>query len=279
MEHTSTVSVPIGICYQQAKEVFEAYLDRYDREDDKIKLKIVHTYGVVKCSEEAALRMGLSPEDRELAKIIALLHDIGRFEQLKQFHSFQPDTMDHAAYGVELLFHKGMIRQFIEDPSWDCVIETAIALHSDYALRDIPHPQTRLHAMLIRDADKLDNCRVKLEEPIETLLGITPEELGRSSVSPHIAEAFFNHQCILSSQRVTPMDYWVSYIAYFYDINFQESLDIIRENNFISRIIHRIPYQNPETRAIMEQMEEHLLKGDVFLLRGTRPKIDLPCPQ
>ena len=30
---------------EHAKKAFERYLDQYDREDDKIKLKIVHTYG------------------------------------------------------------------------------------------------------------------------------------------------------------------------------------------------------------------------------------------
>ena len=32
---------------QHAKEAFERYLDGYDRENDKVKLKIVHTYGAV----------------------------------------------------------------------------------------------------------------------------------------------------------------------------------------------------------------------------------------
>ncbi len=38
-------------------------------------------------------RMHLTEEDTELARIIALLHDIGRFEQLKRFDSFEPTTM------------------------------------------------------------------------------------------------------------------------------------------------------------------------------------------
>ena len=29
---------------QYAKQQFELYLDNYDREDDKVKLKIIHTY-------------------------------------------------------------------------------------------------------------------------------------------------------------------------------------------------------------------------------------------
>ena len=91
--------------FMNARRAFEEYLNEYDREDEKIKLKIVHTYGVVACAQAIGKRMGLSEEDMEIAGIIALLHDIGRFEQIRKFDSFQPDTMDHAAYGVR--FYSG----------------------------------------------------------------------------------------------------------------------------------------------------------------------------
>ena len=93
---------------QHAKTEFERYLDGYDREDDKVRLKIVHTYGVTRCSRQITERMKLSREDQELAQLIGLLHDIGRFEQLKRFDSFEPDTMDHAGFGVQILFEEGI---------------------------------------------------------------------------------------------------------------------------------------------------------------------------
>ena len=49
--------------FEQAKQAFELYLNGYDRKDEKVYLKIVHTYGVVDCSEEIARRMGLGEED------------------------------------------------------------------------------------------------------------------------------------------------------------------------------------------------------------------------
>ena len=101
--------------YPLAQQEFESYLNGYDRENDRIKLKIIHTYGVVKQAEELAERMHLSTEDTDLARLIALLHDIGRFEQLKRYDSFEPGTMDHAAYGVKVLFDEGMIRHFLPD--------------------------------------------------------------------------------------------------------------------------------------------------------------------
>ena len=65
-----------------------------------------------------------------------------------------------------------MIRRFVKDQSFDQLICVAIAKHSDFKLEGIEDERTLLHARLIRDADKLDNCRVKLEESMETLLDV-----------------------------------------------------------------------------------------------------------
>lgn len=80
-----------------ARQVFEKYLEQFDREDEKIKLKIVHTEGVIRCAQDICRRMNLSEEDCRLAELIALLHDIGRFEQVRLYDSFEPTVMDHAA--------------------------------------------------------------------------------------------------------------------------------------------------------------------------------------
>ena len=86
-----------GIDHSRAREVFEQYLDGYDREDGRVRLKITHTYGVVAQATALAERMRLGEEDTQLARVIALLHDIGRFAQLRRFDSFLPETMNHAA--------------------------------------------------------------------------------------------------------------------------------------------------------------------------------------
>ncbi len=243
---------------QYAKKQFEQYLDNYDRKADKVRLKIAHTYGVTECSRQIAQRMGLSEEDIKLAQLIGLLHDIGRFEQIKRFDSFEPDVMDHAAFGVEILFEEGMVRQFVREDAWDGLIRTAIAKHSDFKLEGIEDERTLLHARLIRDADKLDNCRVKVVDPVETILGVPAKDVGREEISPEVMEQFMRKESILSSTRKTKMDYWLSYLAYFFDINFKETLDIIREKRYAERIIDRIPYANPRTAREMETVREML---------------------
>lgn len=247
------------IDYEHAKKMFECYLDGYDREDNRIKLKIIHTYCVVDCSREIAVRMGLSQEDVDLAMLIALLHDIGRFEQVKRYQSFEPATMDHALEGVKILFEEGMIRQFVDTDQYDEIIRTSIARHSDFELTGIEDERILLHSRLIRDADKLDNCRVKLDESIEILLSKTAEEVGREAISDRVFSAACEKRSIFSPDRKTAMDYWVSYIVYIYDMNFRETLQIVKEKNYMHEIIHRISYTNPDTIEKMKRIEADIM--------------------
>lgn len=249
--------------FMNARRAFEEYLNEYDREDEKIKLKIIHTYGVVACAEAIGKRMRLSEEDMELAGIIALLHDIGRFEQIRKFDSFQPDTMNHAAYGVEILFgERKLIRRFVEEDTFDSVIKEAIAKHSDFRLEGVEDEKTLLHARLIRDADKLDNCRVKIQESLDILLGSPGKEAGKEKISDAVWEACMRKDSVLSKDRVTKMDYWVSYMAQHYDLNFPETCDIILEENYIPKIVGRIEYTEPDTaqkmKILTEEVEEYL---------------------
>lgn len=96
----------------KAEKVFKEYVKNYDSEDGNIRGKIIHTYGVIEKSEYIAKKLKLNEEEIQLAKLIALLHDIGRFEQrktLKEFEDFK--GLDHAEYGVRILFQEKLIRR------------------------------------------------------------------------------------------------------------------------------------------------------------------------
>ena len=68
-------------------------------------------------------------EDENLAKLIALLHDIGRFEQIRLYHTFSDkDSINHAEFGAKLLFEDGLIRKFVETDKYDKIIKNAISI-------------------------------------------------------------------------------------------------------------------------------------------------------
>jgi putative nucleotidyltransferase with HDIG domain len=209
------------IDFNKAKQAFEEYIENYDLNDSKIDLKLRHTYGVITFSESIARDLNLSDEDIELAKLIALLHDIGRFEQAKVYSDFHDHkNVDHCLLGVQILFDKGLIREFIDDNQYDNIIYKAILNHGKFKIEDGLSDRELLHTNVIRDADKTDNFRVKLTDDFSAIFNSSYDLLSNDVISDNIYGDFMNHRLILTTDRKTHMDHWVSYLAFIFDFNF-----------------------------------------------------------
>jgi putative nucleotidyltransferase with HDIG domain len=247
------------IDFRKAEESFKNYLKNYDVEDGNIKLKIKHTYEVVRKSEYIAKGLNLSNEDIELAKLIGLLHDIGRFEQVKQTSDFiDNDEFDHADYGVKVLFEYGMIRDFTDESKYDDIIKKAIYNHNKYKIGESLNDRELLHSKIIRDADKLDNFRVKEKEHFKNIFPsvYNAETLEYEEISDSVYEAIMRNQCVQSSDRRTQIDYWICFIGFIFDLNFDISLNYIKEKNYVDIVIDRIDYKNNETKEKMEKIRK-----------------------
>ena len=73
---------------QRALNAFQEYTAYYDKSDEKIKLKINHSYRVCGLCQQIAVQSGFDENEVELAWLMGLLHDIGRFEQLRRYGTF-----------------------------------------------------------------------------------------------------------------------------------------------------------------------------------------------
>ena len=143
-------------------KLYDAYVDTYREADGKLpammQLKRVHTACVVKNAELIADGEGFSSEEREVALAAALLHDTGRYEQLKRYNTFKDsDSVDHAVFSHDIVVEKGWCR----NPA----VLKAVLYHNR---RDLPDGMDRLTSIAshtVRDADKLDIFRV-LEDQI-----------------------------------------------------------------------------------------------------------------
>lgn len=240
-----------------AKQAFKLFLERYKTDEDVLgfELKIVHTYHVVDNARLIAEKLKLSDEDIKLAELIALLHDIGRFEEITYLKQFDNATFNHAEHGVKMLFEQGLIREFIKDDSYDEIIKVAIANHNRLTIENGLEERALLHAKIIRDADKLDNFRVKKEEKIEAIFPgrvKDKEHIESSTVSDKVYETVLNKQCVNIYDRQTALDCWVCVLAFVYDLNFKETFEIIKENNYIDVLIDRFTYAKAKTKERME---------------------------
>ena len=250
------------IDFKHAMKAFKKYLEQFDSQYGKIDLKTRHTYGVVKASEYIANKLNLNNEDIELTKLIALLHDIGRFEQIKQSDSFIDNKdMDHAILGNDILFKNNLIRDFIEDTQYDNIISKAILNHNRLYIEDGLTERELLHAKIIRDADKTDNFRVKAEENFENIMDNSSKDiLENDIISNNIFNDFMNSKIIVREDRKTYMDFWVSYIAFIFDYNYKFGLEYIKEMNYINTIVDRLDYKNIDTKQKMEKIRKHALE-------------------
>ena len=239
---------------EHAKKEFDKYLQDFDLENPKILLKKVHTYGVIKAADYICTREELGAGDRDLALLIALLHDIGRFEQLRAYNSYDDDRFDHARFGVKLLFEQGKIRDFISCADYDEVIRQSIACHSMYRLPEIQDPRILLHCKIIRDADKLDNFRVKSVDSLEAHFDLPGEIIQKEGISENVLQAVRDHRCVRREERKTHLDMWVSYMAFIFDLNFSSSFRFIQEHDYINRCIDRMDYSEKNTKESMEEV-------------------------
>lgn len=246
---------------ENAIKKFNDYAHQFEVKDNKVNIKITHTMGVIKISEYIARKLNLSKEDVELAELIGLLHDIGRFQQAVRYDNYDDyDTLDHAELGVEILFKDGFIREFIDIDKYDNIIKEAIRNHNKYEIEDGLDERELLFAKIIRDADKTDNFKVKQYQDFESLFKASEQEVQEEKITDDIWNVFLQEKTIISSQRVTNMDKWLSYLAWVYDYNFVPSLQYLKENDCINKVIDRLDYKDEITKERMECAREKVNK-------------------
>ena len=218
---------------QKAKIAFKEYISSYDNQDDPgFNLKVVHTYHVVDNAKMIAEKLGLSSEDVQLAELIGILHDIGRFDELKNLKKFDSVGNDHAMFASKLLFEEKLITNFIDTDEYNNIIKKAIENHNKKSIEEGLSDRELLHAKIIRDADKLDNYRVKQEEKIENIFpGVvnSKEELENSLISDNVYNSVLNEECVDIKDRIYPLDYWICVLAFTFDLYFKETLLIVKK--------------------------------------------------
>lgn len=246
---------------EKAKKSFKKFLEQYNEKSIGFELKVIHTYHVVENAREIAIKLNLSDEDIYLAELIGLLHDIGRFEEITFLKQFDSISFDHASYGVKMLFENNLIRDFIEEDNYDEIIKNAIENHNKLSIQGELNDKCLLHSKIIRDADKLDNFRVKKEEDIRAIFPgklKNKNDMENSTLSSKVYTSIKNKECVNIRDRLTILDYWVCVLAFIFDLNFKETFEIVKDNNYINILIDRFNYNYLDTKREMEDIKNIL---------------------
>lgn len=257
---------------ERIKEAFDAYVAGYDLTDPKIRLKVVHTKHVAENCQKIARDIfgetlticvdGIETNETavDIAWLLGMLHDIGRFEQLRRYHTFiDADSIDHAAFGAELLFGgEHLIERFCDNKAVYPLLQEAIKNHSLYRLPEHLDPVRLAFCNIIRDADKVDIFRVSVEVPQEDIYSLEREDVAMSSISPEVLHiALEENTAVPSALLKTPADHVVAHICLFYELNYTISRRLTTEQGYLKRLL-AFPFKNPETQNELGQLKKHI---------------------
>lgn len=255
---------------QKVKEVFNEYVSEFDLSEYRIILKKEHTYRVIEFAKSIAESLHLSQEQIFLAKTIACLHDLGRFEQWTQFKTFaDKHSFDHGDFANKLLFEDGYINKFNISKKYHATIYFAVKYHNKYAIdyNEISeyceqHPNENekniiLHCKLVRDADKLDIYKQAAQGLLATIVNVTKD----SGLTPEVYDYFKNKKLVNNKCLKTTLDKAVLQLAMAYDLNFAFSKEFFINNNYAYGIINN--YKNALSETDLEVLKK-LIKEFAF---------------
>mgnify|MGYP000003638992 CR=1 FL=1 len=267
---------------------FAEYVRNYDPSDEKIKLKIDHTYRVAGLCQRIAESLGLSEPDVDIAWFLGMLHDIGRFEQIRRFGTFNDaQSVDHAEFGADLLFKEGLIRKFAEGYYEECelaepenqedeqiiknnehhnkdtgLLEMEIRQHNKYRVKEDLTERQRMFCDILRDADKVDIFKVNADIPMEIIYDVTTEELKNGIITKEVLESFYKKETVLKSVRRSAVDHIVGHISLLFELVYKESYRQAREQGYVYKLLD-FKSDVPEVNAEFDDMRKYV---DEFLM-------------
>lgn len=235
------------------EKTFQSYVSNYDHGDRKVKLKVDHTYKVAQLCDEIGALLELSSSDRDLVWLLGMLHDIGRFEQLRRYHTFKDrDSIDHACLSAEILFAEGWISQFVEDEREYPLIETAIRFHNRLELPSM-NQNAYVCSTILRDADKIDILRINCKTPRSDIYGIPEEEFFTSAVSDAVLEDLQRERTVDRKHVKTAIDFLLGHISFVFGLVYPCSIQIMRRQRYLDKML-AFESRNTDTQKKMNDI-------------------------
>lgn len=240
---------------EKAKEAFIKYTENYDLKIKAIERKQKHSLRVMELSTKIATELKLSQDEINLATLIGLLHDIARFEQYTQYKTYRDvDSFDHGDYGVKILNKD--IRNYIDTDEYDKIIKCAVKNHNKYKIENDLNEKEELFCKIIRDADKLDI----LYEILEIFWKEDKDKpnVEYSKIPDEVMEQILNREPVRRKKGDDDLVKLLCTVAFVFDINFDTSLTIIEQENYINRILNSFEFKDENTKKQIELIKENV---------------------
>ena len=224
--------------------------------DLNFELKKEHSLRVMEQARELKSYHGFDPESCFLTALAGLFHDLGRFEQYRQYQTFNDKiSVNHALLSTKILQGEKILREL---PASDkrCVL-LAVLYHNRKCLPWTLNTGIRAVAGAVRDADKLDIYPVVLFHISRDTKGsntVTLELEDGNDVSPEILEQVKSGNLADYNRMRYKNDFLLLMSSWVYDLNYAYSCRRVLEKGYLDTIFAMLP-QN----SLMHTLKDNLL--------------------
>lgn len=229
-------------------EELKKYAMKFDINDQGISRKYYHSLRVQKISEEIAKHEKLDKEEYELASVIGLLHDFGRFYQWHKYQTFNDlISLDHGDYGASELIDKNLIENFYNKKENYQIIYEAIKYHNKYSVPE--KVISKKLCNLIRDADKLDILHMfKTKESIIS---------DKGKINKRVEEDFMNDRLVDNKNLSSEADRCLQVLSLIFDLNYEYSFEYLKAEKIIESIYDQIE-DKEKMKKYFEKTEKYI---------------------
>ncbi|MFP4477133.1 MAG: HD domain-containing protein [Desulfatibacillaceae bacterium] len=228
--------------------------------DANIDLKIEHTLRVVDEITDLARSEGIRGEFLSMARMAALFHDVGRFEQYRRYRTFSDHaSANHAMLSLRALREQGILK--ILSPKDRAALVYAVAHHNRPTAPLAGRPSKLLLARLLRDADKLDIYRVvtshyreRGNEPDGAVVHNLPND---RRVSPAIEADLVGGRTVRVENLETVDDFKLLPVGWVFDIHFDHAFRAVVERGHLATLRSLLP-DTARVARIFAVVDEHV---------------------
>jgi hypothetical protein len=225
------------------RQAFERYTQSFfntDLQHNKhIDIKRFHTYKVCENIVDIAHSLQMDHEQLNFVELLALMHDIGRFEQYMKYQTFSDaESENHSVIGIKVMKQQNFLTFLTKEQTF--VIFRAILNHNIKFVPTNEDPLIDFYSRLLRDADKLDIWRITIE--MDIMFKIQELTLPKTYIVPPIFMSEFNNHRPLSIEHAHNIhDTTLFRLSWLFDLNFTRSFELMREREIADKLIKKVP--------------------------------------
>lgn len=234
----------VNISISKLESYVGSFTGLTENQKRNFEIKKEHSLRVADLSLFLAEKLEFTNEQCHAAYLAGLLHDIGRFQQLIEYNTFNDEkSVDHAELAIKIV-EDGFFLDNIDNASRNLVL-AAINNHNKYKIQDGLSEPEMAFAKLLRDADKIDILKVLSE--YYSKRNTTPNHIltwdlpKGSTVSANVTKEVLSEKLVSKKNVVSELDVKVMQLSWVFDINYRSAIEYLLKNRYLENIYNALP--------------------------------------